>query len=125
MKAKPKGARYRNLTLRGGVIYYERLTRGRRIRLSAKTNDWLEAASFRDAFEAHKAIGRVSFLSGEVPRFAEFAARYLSEATAGLAGSTQEDREKLLRRGGDGGSLLRALPPGRDHAAHASRMVAP
>jgi hypothetical protein len=100
MKSKPKGARYRNLILRSGVIYYERLAHGRRIRLSAKTDSEEEAASFRDAFEAHKGIGRVPFLAGEVPRFAEFAARYLAEDTAHLAPSTRSDRSTYLRADG-------------------------
>jgi len=100
MTKKPRGAKYRNLTRRGGVIYYERVTHGQRFRISTKTNDWTEAASFRDLFEAHEGIGRVPFLTVEVPRFADFAARYLAEATEDLAGTTREDRMRLLRPDG-------------------------
>lgn len=100
MKSKPKGAKGRNLTMRDGVIYYDRVAHGRRFKISTKTASWEDAASFRDAFEAHEGIGKVPFFPGEVPRFADFAARYLAEATARLAGSTVEDRVKLLRPGG-------------------------
>ncbi|HTF36645.1 MAG TPA: tyrosine-type recombinase/integrase [Myxococcota bacterium] len=102
MTRKPKGAKYRNLTLRGGVIYYERWVAGKRIRHSAKTSDWLEAASFRDALEARDKIGlaRVPFLAGEVPRFAEFVPRYLAEGTGHLAPTTRHDRYSYLSETG-------------------------
>ena len=48
MKRKPSGQKYRNLYARSGVIYYERRAGGRRIKLSTKTDDWNEAAAFRD-----------------------------------------------------------------------------
>ncbi len=57
MKSKPKGAKYRNLTARSGVIYYERKVDGRRIRFSTTTADWNEAASVRDLYEQRKGIG--------------------------------------------------------------------
>jgi hypothetical protein len=100
MKAKPRGPKYRNLTLRGGVIYYERLAHGRRIRISTKTASWEDASAFRDAFEAHKGIGKVPFFAGEVPRFSEFAARYLAEDTSHLASTTRGDRARYLRPSG-------------------------
>lgn len=34
MKRKPPGPKYRNLTARGGVIYYERVREGKRVRFS-------------------------------------------------------------------------------------------
>src|SRR5271157_5225388 len=98
MKSKPKGQKYRNLTLRGGVIYYRRMMGGRRVRVSLETSDWEIAAQAKDIFERHKMGGRGAPV--EVPRFEAFAARYLAEAKADLAGTTREDRVKLLRPGG-------------------------
>jgi integrase len=103
MKRKPSGPKYRNLTARGGVIYYERVVNGRRIRISAKTSDWDEAASFRDLYEQRKRIGTACPIL-ETPRFREAADRYLREATAHLSASTKEDRSSLL---GGGGILTR------------------
>ena len=39
MRAKPKGAKYRNLTARSGVIYYQRVVSGRRVRFSCETGE--------------------------------------------------------------------------------------
>lgn len=109
MKSKPNGAKYRNLYARAGVIYYERVANGRRIKLSTKTGDWGEAAAFRDLYEERKRIGSpVPFL--EVPRFDAFAGRYLREATAHLAATTKEDRNLLLRGGGILTAYFGALP---------------
>ncbi len=105
MTKRPKGRKYRNLTARGGVIYYERLVTGRRIRISTKTADWDEAASFRDLYEQTKRIGSVPFYAGEVPTFAEFAKRYLKEDTAHLAETTRRDRPSYLRPEGPLGLL--------------------
>src|SRR5262245_24562518 len=105
MTKRPKGRKYRNLTARGGAIYYERLVRGRRIRISTKTSDWEEAASFRDLYEQTKRIGSVPFYAGKVPPFAEFAKRYLKEDTAHLAETTRRDRPSYLRSDGPAGSL--------------------
>ena len=44
MKRKPSGPKYRNLTVRNGVIYYQRRAGGKRIRFSCNTDDWDEAA---------------------------------------------------------------------------------
>ena len=85
MKAKPKGARYRNLFARGGAIYYERVVGGKRIRRSCETADWAFAAQVRDAFEQRKGIGRLPVLPAEAPRLDEFALRYLAEDTSHLA----------------------------------------
>ncbi len=108
MKAKPKGPKYRNLFSRAGVIYYERAARGRRVKISTKTSSWEDAAAFRDLYEQAKGIGRVPFLQGEVPTFADLAARYLKEGAAHLAGSTREDRGKML---GEAGRLTRYFGP--------------
>ena len=100
MKKKPTGLRYRNLTRRGRVIYYERVASGRRISLSAATGDWDEAAAFRDLYEETTGIGKFSFAPPPVPTFADFADRYLREDTANLALSTRAERERELRADG-------------------------
>ena len=110
MKSKPKGLKYRNLYARAGVIYYERVAHGRRIRISTKTNSWDEAASFRDLYEDAKGIGRVPFFGGQVPLFSDFAERYLTEDTAHLAPTTQRDRKSYLR---EDGPLVRFFGPRR------------
>jgi len=90
---------------RGGIIYYERVIDGERIRFSTQTTDWREAAAVRDLYEQRRA-GRVArrTTGGEPPRFAEVAGRYLGEAAGHLAASTREDRERML---GPEGALLR------------------
>jgi len=99
MRAKPKGRKYRNLFARSGVIYYERIVGGRRIKLSTKTSDWEVAASFRDLYEDRKRIG-IRVPIQRAPTFGEFADRYLREATGHLAASTKEDRDGLLKADG-------------------------
>ncbi len=44
MRVKPKGAKYRNLFARGGIIYYQRCVGQRQVRFSCKTRDWQLAA---------------------------------------------------------------------------------
>lgn len=100
MKKKPSGEKYRNLYARGEVIYYESVTRGRRRRYSAKTDDWDTAAGFRDVLEEKLGVRRLPVYLGEVPRFAPFAARYLEEATGDLATTTRRDRTSYLRADG-------------------------
>ncbi|MCH8083366.1 MAG: site-specific integrase [Myxococcales bacterium] len=99
MKSKPKGAKYRNLTARSGVIYYERKVDCRRIRFSTATADWNEAASVRDLYERRKGIGTPKQIL-DVPRFRDAAERYLREGMAHLSASTREDRESLLGTNG-------------------------
>ena len=99
MKAKPKGAKYRNLYARGGVIYYRRKIGHRTIRRSFGTSDWDAAARMRDLYETKKGIGLVP-IPVETPRFAEAAARYLAEDTANLAATTRRDRERYLEPDG-------------------------
>jgi integrase len=100
MKAKPRGRRHRNLYVRGGVICYERLVDGRRIRFSTRTADWDEAASVRDLYEARHAVGRRRESHAEPTTFAEFAARYLVEDTDHLAATTRSDRARMLKHDG-------------------------
>jgi integrase len=95
VRKKPTSRRYRNLVARGNVIYYERVEKGRRVRLSAKTADWDEAASFRDLYEKDQGS-----TLGEAPDFAAFAARYVSEDTSHLAPTTRSDLDSYLREGG-------------------------
>jgi integrase len=103
MKRKPSGPKYRNLTVRGGIIYYQRVVGGKRIRFSCETGEWDEAARVRDLYEAKKGIGRVPApILERAPRFHELAERYLKTATH-LAESTRKDRELLL---GEGSQLI-------------------
>jgi len=98
MRKRPKGSRYRNLTTRGGVIYYQKRVDGQRVRFSTETSDWDEAAAVRDEYEQAKRATR-----GSRPRhllFSDFAQRYLEEATAHLARTTRRGRELLLRPAG-------------------------
>ena len=100
MRKKPKGQRYRNLSPRRGAIYYERLWNGRRYCFSTKTTDWDQAVAVRDLYDERKGIGKTLFVSGEVPKFQEFAKRYLEEDIAHLASTTRKEREREL--GADG-----------------------
>ncbi len=97
MRKRPKSARYRNLLARGSVIYFERVVRGRRIRISTKTSDWDEAAGFRDLYEKRKGIADRAVPIVALPRFEVFSARYLEEDTSHLAKSTRRDRDSYLR----------------------------
>lgn len=110
MKAKPKGARYRNLTARGSTIYYERVEDGRRVRHTLETDDWTVAAERRDAWEALHGTARAPFIRREVPTFADLATRYLEEDTSHLAATTKRDRESALR---ENGPLLAFFGPRR------------
>jgi hypothetical protein len=114
MKSKPKGAKYRNLTARSGVIYYQREVGGRRIRFSTATTDWDQAAAVRDLYEQRKGIGAAAFSTVEVPTFSEFSGRYLTEDTSHLAPTTRSDLDSYLREGGPllgffGGDRLDAI----------------
>ncbi len=100
MKRKPSGAKYRNLTARGSVIYYQRRVGGKRVRFSCETNDWNEAAAVARLYEEKKAIGRLPMLTVDIPMFQDFAIRYLEEDTSHLAPTTRGDRYSYLREGG-------------------------
>jgi len=111
MKSKPKGARSRNLHARGDVIYYERILRdGTRIKRSLETSDWEVAAARRHALEALKGFGKPALPTLEVPRFAEFAARYRAEDTWHLAPTTRGDRKHYLSEDGPLLSLFGSRP---------------
>jgi len=109
MKAKPKGAKYRGLVRRGGVIYYRRTVDGKRVCFSLDTDDWDAAAQARALYEEKKGSVR-SFFSAEVPTFAEIAARYLREDVGHLAPTTRGDRTYYL---GEGASLVSFFGPRR------------
>ena len=96
MKSKPKGAKYRNLNRHGGIIYYDRTVKGRRISFSTRTSDWTVAASVRDLYEEKRGVGTGIALPREAPWFSEFSRRYLSESMGHLAPSTQDDRRAML-----------------------------
>ncbi len=106
---KPKGRKYRNLVLRGDVVYYERVVKGERIRVSTRTSDWAEAAAVRDEYEERKGIGQGNIPLRHVPRFAEFAERYLTEDTGYLAPTTLEERRRELAPEGTITPHFRAL----------------
>lgn len=95
MKAKPKGAKYRNLVARGEVIYFERVESGKRVRRSLETGDWNEAAATRDLWLLRRAQ-RGADGERTSATFGEIAARYLTEATSHLSASTGEDRARVL-----------------------------
>ena len=100
MRKKPTGRKFRNLHARGSSIYYERVVRGERHRFSTETGDWERAAAVRDHYEAEVLRSSATALPLEVPRFAEFARRYLHEDTSHLAPTTRDDRKSYLREGG-------------------------
>ena len=94
MKAKPTGPKYRNLYARGDVIYYERAAGGERVKRTMGTDDWNTAAARRDLYLQQRDVEQAA--GGAAPTFADLAARYLREATRHLAGSTREDRVRML-----------------------------
>ena len=110
MTKRPKSRKYRNLYRRdGGVIYYERVVSGRRIRLSCETTDWDEAASVRDLYEQKKQLGKGGIAHTEPPTFAEFARRYLAEDTDHLAPTTRRERAREVGEDGPLVSFFGAL----------------
>ena len=100
MRAKPKGAKCRNLHVCQGAIWYERIVRGRRFRVNTRTTDWAEAALFRDLYEEKRGVERAAQYTGAMPTFSEFAERYLAEDTDHLAATTRSDRPGYLRPDG-------------------------
>ena len=128
----------RNLTKRGGMIYYQRVVNGARVRFSCETTDWSVAAQVRDLYEARKGIGRLPAPILESPTLRDFARRYLKEDTRHLAASTRSDRHVYLKARtedpenpgqllveGDGpahGALGRP-PARRDHGCSPARVV--
>jgi integrase len=98
MRKKPSGQKYRNLYARAGScsIYYQRHVGDVRVRFSAKTDDWDQAAAVRDLYEQRRGVGTAMFPAATVPSFGEAADRYLHESTGHLASTTQSDRTLLL-----------------------------
>jgi integrase len=88
------------LTVRNGVIYYQRRVRGNRIRFSCETDDWDSASAVARLYEEQKKIGALQFTTVEIPRLAEFAERYLEEDTSHLASTTRKDRYSYLSKTG-------------------------
>jgi integrase len=127
VKAKPKGAKYRNLTARGGRIYYQRRVGKRRIRFSCETDDWETAAQAARLYEERKGIGRPGFVIVEAPTLRAFAKRYLEEDTGHLAETTLHDRRRYLaardeETGEEDGRLMAALGDLRLDALDARRL---
>ncbi len=100
MRSRPKGAKYRNLTVYRGSIWYVRVVRGHRFRVDTRATDWLEAAQFRDLYEEKRGVENKTRYAGVMPTFGEFVKRYLEEDTGHLATRTQGDRQRQLRQGG-------------------------
>lgn len=98
MKARPKGPKYRNLTRRGSVVYFEAVLDGKRVRFSTEEADWDAAAAVRDTYLRKRAERRARDLSGVT--FGQLAERYLAEGMAHLAGTTRDDRHRLLGKAG-------------------------
>jgi hypothetical protein len=95
---RPRGRKYRNLTMRTDAIYYERMVRGRRICRSTRTKDWDQAAAVRDLYEVKAGIGKFGSVPRlEVPTFAALTQRHLVEDVEHLAPTTRSDRERDLR----------------------------
>ena len=103
-RKRPKGARYRNLYLRGAAIYYERRVGDRRIKVSTKTSDWAEAAAVRDELERRKNLSGALPSLGAVPRFGEFAERYLAELYCRRQPRLRERLDDLLHHHTDTGT---------------------
>src|SRR5262245_49420080 len=100
MRAKPRGKKYRNLTARAGVIYYERVIDGKRTKRSTHSDDWDQAAETRDLFEKRREEEKERALVQEAPTLRAFAQRYLDEDTSHLAPTTKRDRKHSLRKDG-------------------------
>src|SRR5262245_53709055 len=101
MTKKPKGRKYHHLFARGDVIYYERIATGKRVKLSTKTANWDEAASFRDLYEEKHGVGLPLLRPRlEVPTLADFAKRYLLEDVGHLAPTTLAERARSLAADG-------------------------
>jgi hypothetical protein len=82
VRKKPRGRKYRNLYARGGRVWIEKTSEGRRVRRSCKTDDWDVAAAVRDEWERQAGIsGAPAALS--MPTFGELADRYLDDAPCG------------------------------------------
>jgi len=117
MTKKPKGAKYRNLTRRGSVVYFEAVLDGQRVRFSTEESDWNEAAAVRDTYLRRRAERQIEATKDrEGITFAALADRYLAEGMAHLAGSTRDDRGRLL---GKEGPLVRVF--GERRAAEITR----
>ena len=101
MRARPKGAKYRNLVARGGVIQYRRVVGGKVVRFSTRTNDWDEAAAAARLYEEGKGIGLPGFVLVDAPTFADFARRYVNEDTGRLAETTRDEYGKVLKPEGE------------------------
>ncbi len=68
------------------MIYYGKKEGGKRVRVSTGTDDWEEAAQFRDAFEREAQVVRNSGAS-----FEQIAEQYLAIGMQGLAETTCDD----------------------------------
>ena len=97
MRRSTKQSRHHNLTKRGGVYYYHRILKGKRVRFSTKTKDLRVALAVLE--EQERCESPSPAVSG-VPTFGEFVKRYLEEDTDHLARTTLGDRRRELRETG-------------------------
>ena len=104
MTKKPKGPKFKNLTRRGSIIYFEAVLDGQRVRFSTEETEWDRAAETRDAYLRKREVRRLADRAGLT--FAALAARYLAEGMGHLAGTTADDRRRLL---GPDGPLVRVF----------------
>lgn len=96
VKPGRRSPKYRNLYRdKSGIIYYERVANGVRVRRSTESRSWDDAAAVRDAIEETIGIKRGRRLA-EVPLFEDYAAEYLARGIGHLSPSTAEDHQKLL-----------------------------
>ena len=105
----------RNLTLRGGVWYFQQGKYPNRVRISLETSDLREAQALRDDLLAEIKNPAPPPSPGSEITFAEFSQRYLREnAKRYLRKATYDDHARFLRvakpgtTGGDG-LLIRAF----------------
>ena len=102
---------------RGGIIYYERLFDGERVRFSTGATDWTKAAAVRDCYEAERAERGARATAAPVPTFAEAAraaldamdARREAGAVEGYSTTTARERPRILAADGPVLPLLGSL----------------
>jgi hypothetical protein len=97
-RTKRKDKRRKNLFKRSsGVIYYEKMTRGKRVKISLETKDWDVAIEALVAHRAKLADENANVLAAAPPTFAHAAGLYLEWLeTAGRKPTVVQDRKCAL-----------------------------
>lgn len=106
VRAKPQGARYRNLREERGSVWYERRIDGTYHHFDLKTTSWAEAAKERDDFEREMGFGSTR---ARTPTFRELAVAFL-QTTARLKRTTQSDYQSYLGTDGPIIPILGEIP---------------